>query len=109
MLQGNRLVVLRRNPFAVVGDFYRIKTLILETDLDGSGTSVQTILDKFFDDRIEVDDDLARLDLMDLFNLSISAIQLLFYFATVGKRTVLDSMALIVALDAILRDSPALP
>jgi hypothetical protein len=65
VLQGNLLIVLRSDTFAIVGDFYGIKTLILETDLDGSGTSVQTVLDKFLYHGVEIDNDLARLDLMD--------------------------------------------
>lgn len=84
---------------------------------DGGRASVDAVLDELLCDRAEVDDDLARLDLMDLLSRRVSILCnffffffpfsffplfsfLFFYFSPFGfvldKRTVLDSIGLIV-------------
>lgn len=91
MLQGEAIVVFGGNPRAVVLDFDRVKALILKSDLfdglrrpvsldtyslkigsrdwgctDARCASVKPIFDQFFGDRAKIDDDLAGLDLVDL-------------------------------------------
>lgn len=65
MLQGNGLEVLGSDAFAVVLHFDGVQTLGFEADFDVGGTRVQAVLHQFFDHRLQIDDDLAGLDLMD--------------------------------------------
>lgn len=66
MLEREAGIVVRRNARPIVLDFNGIEPLVLETDLDAGGAGVQTVLDELFCNGAEVDNDLARLDAMDL-------------------------------------------
>lgn len=82
MLQGKRFKVVRCDSFAIVLDFDGFQSLILESNLDRRGTSIYTVFYKFLlfvrrrvaehrrkhsthlDNRIKVNNDLTRLDLV---------------------------------------------
>jgi hypothetical protein len=68
---------------------------------DGGCSSVDAVFNQLLCHGAEVDNDLARLNLMDLFGMSVISFPLL-QIELNDRRTALDSMALIVALDAIL-------
>ena len=82
MLEGYRLVVFWCDAGAIVLDLDRIEAIVLKPNFcrdcqlssttrvrgiatDGSGACIDAILDQLFADGLEVDDDLAGLDLVD--------------------------------------------
>lgn len=64
------LKILGSNAVAIVLNFNGVQSVILKADLDRGCIRIQTIFNKLLDNRVQVYNDLAGLNLMDLPSLS---------------------------------------
>lgn len=66
MLECDCVKIVRCNATAVVLDFDRVQSPSFESNVDGGCAGIYAVLDKLLDDRTQIYDDLARLDLVNL-------------------------------------------